>query len=376
MAREFSIYVTTYQGLEEILLEELQMYSIGNKHEIRKRGVAFIGSLKDIYLANLQLRTALRVLINLESFSIHQVDDLYQMGKQISWKKWFDSDKTLAIDTVVRSPLFKNKMYAAQLLKDAICDHFVQNGMERPYVDLRTPQIKVHLLIAGDKCTISMDSSGDSLHKRGYKMATGVAPISEVLAAGILKIANKNSSHNIYDAMCGSGTILCEAALMEQNIAPGKYRSHYCFRNWLFHDRSIWQKVIDQTEGQGCTAKHQIKGSDIHGLAVKDSRQNLASIDVSSIPSVEKLDFFDSKAPYPNGLLVMNPPYDKRIPLHDAQFFYKRIGDKLKKDYKGWSAAIFSANIPALKALGLKPSRRFPLWNGPLEGRLFLYDLY
>ncbi|MDC1205187.1 THUMP domain-containing protein, partial [Salibacteraceae bacterium] len=214
MKSEFNIYVTTYQGLEEILLEELVQSKIGSKHEIRKRGVAFAGNIEDVYRANYLVRSALRVLINLVSFELNEANDLYDFGKKVEWDKWFFPQKSIAIDAIVRNEHFKNSVYAAQLLKDAICDRFVENESERPNVDLKLANVRINLLIAGASCTISMDSSGDSLHKRGYKTVSGVAPLSEVLASGILKLSGWDGKSELYDGMCGSGTLLTEAFLL------------------------------------------------------------------------------------------------------------------------------------------------------------------
>ncbi len=372
----FNLYVTTYQGLEETLLNELIQNQIGTQHEIRKRGVAFKGDLVSVYAANYSVRTALRVLVNLKTIELNESNDLYDLGKSIEWEKYFGHKKTIAIDAVVRTELFKNSVYAAQLLKDSICDRFIESGSERPDVDLKKADIRIHLLIAGNNCTISLDSSGDSLHKRGYKTVSGKAPLSEVLAAGIIQLANWDGKTNFHDGMCGSGTLLSEAFLISKNAACGKYRTNYCFKNWKNFDQDLWSDIQSQARSKENDDISRIYGSDSHPYAVEDAQMNLASAKMDQDIDVYKRDFFKSPAPEASGLLVMNPPYDKRIPLADAKQFYAEIGDKLKSDYKGWTAAIFSANIPAIKSLGLKPKRRIPLWNGPLEGRLMLYELY
>ncbi len=376
MKSEFVIYVTTYQGLEEVLLEELRQNKIGSKHEIRKRGVAFVGNMDDVYRSNYTLRTALRVLINLVSFEINSNDDLYDHGKKIEWEKYFYPQKTIAIDAVVRTEVFKNSVFAAQLLKDSICDRFIDLGSERPDVDLKNADIRIHLLIAGNRCTISLDSSGDSLHKRGYKTVSGKAPLSEVLAAGLIQLSNWDGNSYLFDGMCGSGTLLTEAYMNSRNVAAGKFRNNFCFKQWRMFERADWLALKKSMDGEQRNSKTPITGSDNHPYALEDARMNLASAGFEHFVDVFKKDFFTSPAPAESGLLIMNPPYDKRITLADAKQFYAEIGDKLKSDYKGWTAAIFSANIPAIKALGLKPKRRIPLWNGPLEGRLMLYNLY
>jgi len=376
MKSEFNIYVTTYQGLEEILLEELVQSKIGSKHEIRKRGVAFAGNIEDVYRANYLVRSALRVLINLVSFELNEANDLYDFGKKVEWDKWFFPQKSIAIDAIVRNEHFKNSVYAAQLLKDAICDRFVENESERPNVDLKLANVRINLLIAGASCTISMDSSGDSLHKRGYKTVGGVAPLSEVLASGILKLSGWDGKSELYDGMCGSGTLLTEAFLLSKNTPCGKYRQKFCFQQWRNLDGDKWKEIKDESKRIESDNVARISGGDSHPYAIEDAKMNIAAASMDQDIDVFQRDFFNSPAPAASGFLIMNPPYDKRITLADAKQFYSEIGDKLKTDYKGWTAAIFSANIPAIKALGLKPKRRIPLWNGPLEGRLNIYELY
>ena len=376
MKSEFNIYVTTYQGLEEILLEELVQSKIGSKHEIRKRGVAFAGNIEDVYRANYLVRSALRVLINLISFELNEANDLYDFGKKVEWDKWFFPQKSIAIDAIVRNEHFKNSVYAAQLLKDAICDRFVENESERPNVDLKLANVRINLLIAGASCTISMDSSGDSLHKRGYKTVSGVAPLSEVLASGILKLSGWDGKSELYDGMCGSGTLLTEAFLLSKNTPCGKYRQKFCFQQWRNFDGDKWKEIKDESKRIESDNVARISGGDSHPYAIEDAKMNIAAASMDQDIDVFQRDFFNSPAPAASGFLIMNPPYDKRITLADAKQFYSEIGDKLKTDYKGWTAAIFSANIPAIKALGLKPKRRIPLWNGPLEGRLNIYELY
>lgn len=376
MKSEFNIYVTTYQGLEEILLEELVQSKIGSKHEIRKRGVGFAGNIEDVYRANYLVRSALRVLINLVSFELNEANDLYDFGKKVEWDKWFFPQKSIAIDAIVRNEHFKNSVYAAQLLKDAICDRFVENESERPNVDLKLANVRINLLIAGASCTISMDSSGDSLHKRGYKTVGGVAPLSEVLASGILKLSGWDGKSELYDGMCGSGTLLTEAFLLSKNTPCGKYRQKFCFQQWRNFDGDKWKEIKDESKRIESDNVARISGGDSHPYAIEDAKMNIAAASMDQDIDVFQRDFFNSPAPAASGFLIMNPPYDKRITLADAKQFYSEIGDKLKTDYKGWTAAIFSANIPAIKALGLKPKRRIPLWNGPLEGRLNIYELY
>jgi len=311
MKSEFNIYVTTYQGLEEILLEELVQSKIGSKHEIRKRGVAFAGNIEDVYRANYLVRSALRVLINLVSFELNEANDLYDFGKKVEWDKWFFPQKSIAIDAIVRNEHFKNSVYAAQLLKDAICDRFVENESERPNVDLKLANVRINLLIAGASCTISMDSSGDSLHKRGYKTVSGVAPLSEVLASGILKLSGWDGKSELYDGMCGSGTLLTEAFLLSKNTPCGKYRQKFCFQQWRNFDGDKWKEIKDESKRIGSDNVARISGGDSHPYAIEDAKMNIAAASMDQDIDVFQRDFFNSPAPAASGFLIMNPPYDK-----------------------------------------------------------------
>ena len=375
----YSVFVSTYQGVEESLLEELQEIGISESRlKLSRRGVAVSDcSIEEIYRFNYILRTGLRVLLNLEHLEIEQASDLYDSVKSIDWTEWFGNDQTFKIDAVAnRSELFNNSLFAARLTKDAIADLFREKTGERPSVDFDYPDIRIHILISGSSLTVSLDSSGDSLHKRGYKTGSFRAPLSEVLASCMLRKAGFTKEMTLYDPMCGSGTILCEGYMMATNTPAGKFRKRWAFQEWKNYNRGAFFTIMDECDAKRTKYSGEIIGGDQIGNNVGLTKENLGAVGCTS-GIADKIDFFESTGLNTTpGLLLTNPPYGERIELSEAREFYKSIGDVFKKQFSGWSAGVFSANIPASKALGLKPKRRYPLWNGPLEGRLFMYDLY
>ncbi|MBD78641.1 MAG: RNA methyltransferase [Crocinitomicaceae bacterium] len=376
----YQVFISTYQGLEDILIEELKELGISpSRLKVSRRGVSVSGcDLKDIYTFNYLLRTALRVLINLDHLRINSANDLYDAARNIDWSEWFSVRQSFKIDAIANnSEFFRNSLYAARLVKDAIVDNFRDNEGKRPSVDFDYPDVKIHVLISGNTTTLSIDSSGESLHKRGYKSGIFRAPISEVLAAAMLKQAGFNSKMNLFDPMCGSGTILCEGYLLATNTPAGKFRRHWAFQEWKNYDKGEFLNLIDSCNANITKFSGSIYGTDLVGNNVGLTKSNLGNVGYSS-GRIEKADFFESANHFnvESGLLLTNPPYGERLELSEARDFYKNMGDQFKQQFSGWTAGVFSANIPALKGLGLKPRRRIPLWNGPLEGRLFLYDLY
>ncbi|UTW60751.1 class I SAM-dependent RNA methyltransferase [bacterium SCSIO 12741] len=376
----YNTFVSTYQGLEEVLEEELQELGYSDRIVRKVRRGVYLEKLdlEDIYRLNYELRTALRVLINLRSFRIFRADQLAHKLRHEKWERWFLPEHSFKVEAVVnRSELFRNSQYAAQVAKDGIVDHFMDKFGKRPEVELRYPQIRIHLLISSDQVTISLDSSGESLHKRGSKVSNGIAPLSEVLASGILKLSGWTPDTPLFDPMCGSGTFLTEAYGIATKTPAGKYRREFAFQNWNNFNSDTWQSVKDESNAK--TLPHseslQIRGADRSPDAMRSSRRNLDQIGAGRV-QISKEDFFRSFPKESEGMLIMNPPYDKRIQLDGEDSFYPRIGDQFKKAYPGWRAGVFSSNMPQLKRTGLKPQKRIPLFNGPLEGRLFLFELY
>ena len=372
----YNIYVSTYQGLEEVLKDEIEELLLVENAEIRRRGVQLTDRpLTDVYKLNFHLRTALRVYLELEKFEITQSQDFYDVAKKIEWEDWFGVEDTFKIEaTVNNSEFFNNSNYASQLLKDALCDRFVEKFESRPSVSVEFPDVQIHVQISSNSCTISMNSSGESLHKRGYKVKQTPAPISEVLAAGILKLTGWKGEKPLIDPMCGSGTFLAEAFLHSENISGGKFRKYFPFKRWKKFDPEQYAAARKRRTIKG--EKAYIAGYDIHRGSIEASGYNLDQLSRGRNPHLSVHDFFKLEKPFPKGIIVMNPPYDVRLQQDDIEEFYAQIGDHLKTNFQGWDAWIFSSNIPALKCVGLKPSIRIPLYNGPLEGRLMHYQLY
>lgn len=372
------IYITTYQGLEDTLFDEIVELGIPkNRVKIVKRGVSVSDcSLKEVYQFNYELRCAIRVLINLASFQIREVKDLHWKSKSINWHQWFEPNQTFKVDGIVNnSEEFNNPKYAAQVTKDGIVDCFKNTKGERPDVDTYNPDIVIQVLVSKNNVTISLDSSGDSLHKRNYKSGSFRAPLSEVLAAGMVKKCGFKNGMDLYDPMCGSGTLLTEGYQIACKTPAGKYRDWWAFENWSVFKEEDFIEVKENAAKKEEEFKGNLYYGDQYLANVEMTEDNLKAVGYYKMKE-HSSDFFHSTKPSDSGIIVMNPPYDVRLELNESKAFYKQIGDQFKQQFSGWNAGVFSGNIPALKALGLKPSRRIPLWNGPIEGRLNMYDMY
>lgn len=374
--KTWNVFVSTYQGLEEELAKEVNEVLNDEVAEIRRRGVAIPNRmLPEVYKLNYYLRLGLRVQIELERFELKETNDLYQKGKEIKWEDWFDVANSFKIDVNANnSELFKHSKYAGQLLKDAICDRFRDLTGERPNIDTKTPDIWIHLQISSNNCTISLNSSGDSLHRRGYKLRQTPAPISEVLAAGIIKLSGWEGNTPFYDGMCGSGTFLAEAFMLMDDIPAGRWRRRFSFKRWKCYEQEDFELVRRNIRIP--SKKIYVGGSDIHPGSISAAQLNLKDLFKGRKPQVKQADFFNLEKPFKKGILIMNPPYDVRLKDKDIREFYKKLGDQLKQHWQGWDAWIYSGNIDALKNLGLKPKQRIPLWNGPIEGRLMHFPLF
>lgn len=369
------LVATTFVGLEEVLAKEIE--AIGGKHiNIGTRAVTFEGSKQQLYRANLELRTAVRILQVLDEFQVKTEEQLYNRVKAFNWPHYFDVDQTFAITPVVHSYLFTHSHYVALKTKDAIADRFREELGRRPNVNLLTPHMRINIRIQGKNATLSLDSSGDSLHKRGYRIQTVKAPINEVLAAGMLKIAGWEGDRPFLDPMCGSGTIPIEAALMAANIPANFYRKGFGFQNWNNFDAEQWEEILSSAREQFRTPEVPILGYDKSLRAVKIIDDNLREVKMSETIQIEKQNFLKAEAPHAEGLLIMNPPYDERLTREDIGAFYKKIGDQLKQNFAGWDAWIISSNMEALKEVGLRTSKKMTLYNGPLECKYQHYELY
>ena len=366
----------TSYGLEELLVEELK--GIGAKDiQQLNRAVAFTGDKAVLYKANFLLRTALRVLIPLREFTATNERELYQGVQRIDWSKHFHIKQTFAVDATVNSKYFNHSKYVALKSKDAIVDQFRQKTGRRPSVDPKWPEIRIHVYIRDNRCTLSLDSSGFSLHKRNYRNSDHPAPINEVLAAGMLMLAGWKGQTNLIDPMCGSGTILSEAALIAQNIPPGALRNYkYSFMNWRDFDKPLWKSIREEALSKKKTFEHKLLGYDASPLVIRAAKDQLFQPEFYPI-RFAKSSFEDLKPPVKEGIVIMNPPYGERMgEEEEIANLYKTIGDKLKKDFTGYEAWLITANMEALKSVGLKTAKRLTLFNGPLECRFCKYELY
>ncbi len=372
----FTMIATTLYGLEEVLAEELRQ--LGASHlELLNRAVRFSGDKELMYRANLHLRTALRVLIPVHHFHLETQKDLYHETQKIDWSSHLKVTRTLAVDGRIHSSLFTHTKYARLRVKDAIVDQFRESTGLRPSVDVNTPSLRVHLHLDETKGTILLDSSGDSLHRRGYRLDPIEAPLNEVLAAGIILLGNWTPGQTMIDPMCGSGTLLAEAGLMAINRASGWFRTSFGFMGWKTFDRALWRRIrrearmAERSEYSGL-----LLGSDISANNAAAARKNITRAGLDHLISIQVKDFKDRIPPDGGGVMITNPPYSERLEEKDIIALYQSIGDRLKTAYAGYDAWILSGNLKALKFLGLKPKRRIILYNGSIECRLAHFPVY
>lgn len=371
-----SIFIAkTISGLEEVLATELRDLG-ASEVTVLRRAVSFKGDKALLYKANYWLRTALRILVPLTSFEIENENDLYTQINAFPWEDIFDVDQTIALDAVVTDSPITHSHYASLKSKDAIVDRFREKLGIRPSVDIENPDIRINLHIYRNKCDVSLDSSGMSLHKRGYRQAIAEAPLSEVLAAGLILLSGWDKKSNFIDAMCGSGTLLIEAALIANNMAPGQYRDTFGFMRWNDYDNDLWNKMVDASLDQGVEFEHRIVGSDISERNLAAARTNIRSARLHKDIELVVSPFETFDPPDGSGILIMNPPYGERIQVDDIIGLYQSIGDRLKNRYSGFDAWIISADLQALKYIGLKPTAKLPVFNGQLECRFVHFSIY
>ncbi|MCC6182573.1 MAG: class I SAM-dependent RNA methyltransferase [Bacteroidia bacterium] len=366
---------TTFHGLEDILANEL--LKLGARDIVPfKRGVSFTGDKGFMYKANLCLRTALKVLVPLFSFTAYDEHELYHQIKKYEWEKLLNTDDTLAINATVNSDEFNHSLYVSQKTKDAICDRFVEKFDVRPNVDLDHPTLRIYIHIFKNQVSVSLDSSGDSLFKRGYRVDIDTAPMKEVLAAGMVLLSNWQPHLPLIDGMCGSGTLGIEAALYANNIPPGVFRKEFGFMKWHDYEAELWDKIYDACINRIKDGTPTIISNDIDIKPLEMAKRNGATAKVDDVITYENKSFFDLMPNKPHGTILLNPPYDERIKMEDTNAFYKQIGDKLKKDFGGWTAWIITSNMEAIKHIGLHPSKKMTLFNASLECKLLKYERY
>ena len=368
----------TFKGLEQVLATELVQLGANNV-QVERRAVSFTGDKRMLYTANMCLRTASRVLVPILSFKAQKADDIYEQVKALDWSQYMTIKTTFQIDATVYSDYFRHSQFVTYRVKDAIVDYWMERENQRPSVKLEGADLYLNVHIAGDRVTLSLDSSGESLHKRGYRVANTQAPINEALAAGMLLLAGWNGQSDFYDPMCGSGTLLIEAALIARNIAPGVYRQGFAFEKWADFDADLWDEVYND-DSREREFKHKIYGSDAGFYAVQAATKNIQSaslqrdIEVKQI-RIEELRLADTNT---EGALVMiNPPYGERLSQDkNVLRLYQDMGTALKHQFNGATAWIISSNEDALKCVGLRPAKKIHLVNGDLECLFNKYELF
>ncbi|WP_159023469.1 class I SAM-dependent RNA methyltransferase [Formosa sp. L2A11] len=375
MENNFKMVAKTLFGFEELLAKELTQLGALDV-EVGVRNVSFVGDKGFMYKANLGLRTAIKILKPIRTFRVVTEQDIYDNVYKMQWENYLKPTGTLAIDATVNSTVFTHSLYIAQKTKDAIVDKFRNTTGVRPNVDLKFPDLKVNIHIDREKCTISLDSSGDSLHKRGYKTATNIAPINEVLAAGLIMHSGWDGQTDFMDPMCGSGTILVEAAMIACNIPPNLMRKEFAFERWEDWDVELFEKIETSLLSKTRDFHHKIMGYDKSPSAVTKAIENVKNAHLEEFISVKHEDFFKTRKSGNEKLhMLFNPPYGERLNI-EMEEFYGSIGDTLKQNYPGTDAWLITSNLEALKCVGLRPSRKIKLFNAKLESRFVKYVMY
>lgn len=371
---KFEIIAKTLQGLEEILAQEISELG-GENIEIGKRMVSFRGDKELLYKANLYCRTALRILKPIYSFTASDTDDVYNKIKSFDWQQYLSPDQTFSIESVVFSEEFKHSKFVTYRAKDAIVDFFMEKTGKRPSVRLNNADLILNLHIAHNTCTLSLDSSGESLHKRGYRIGQTEAPINEVLAAGLILKSGWRGEKNFIDPMCGSGTILIEAAMIATNTAPGIYRKDFAFERWSDYDEELFDTLYNDDSNEK-EFKFKIYGSDISPKAIAIAQENIKSAGMSKYIDLQVKPFQQYTEAPENGILITNPPYGERISSKDLLGLYEMIGSQLKHVFKGYDAWIISYHNECFNKIGLKPAACINLMNGSLECEYRKYEIF
>lgn len=370
----FEMIAKTFQGLENVLAEELTNLG-ANDIQIGRRMVSFTGDLEMLYRANFQLRTAIRVLKPIKHFRATSADEVYEAVKQIDWSKYLTNDTTFAVDSVVFSTEFRHSKFVAYKVKDAIVDQFREKTGDRPNIRITNPDLQLHIHVAEYDCTLSLDSSGESLHRRGYRQEAVEAPLNEVLAAGIILMTGWRGESDFIDPMCGSGTLPIEATLIAKNIAPGVYRQGYAFEKWPDFDQELFERIYND-DSQEREFTHKVYGYDNNRQAVEIATRNVKAAGLSSDITIQFQDFKDFTQPSEPAILISNPPYGERISAPDLLGLYRMIGERLKHQFMDNEAWILSYREECFEAIGLKPSLKTPLYNGSLECELRKYQIF
>ena len=374
MNQEFELIAKTFQGLEEILAQELTELGAGNI-QIGRRMVSFTGDKTMMYRANFNLRTAIRVLKPIKHFQATNADEVYNAVKAIAWENYMDNTTSFSVDAVVFSEVFRHSKFVAYKVKDAIVDYFREKTGSRPSVRINNPDLALNIHIAEDQCTLSLDSSGESLHRRGYRQEQVEAPLNEVLAAGMILMTGWRGECDLIDPMCGSGTIPIEAALIARNIAPGVFRKEFAFEKWKDFDKELLDSIYND-DSQEREFTHKIYGYDNNPKANEIATHNVKAAGLTKDIVLKVQAFQQFEQPKEKSLIIMNPPYGERISSDDLLGLYQMIGERLKHAFTGNDAWILSYRDECFDQIGLKASVKIPLFNGALECQFRKYQLF
>ena len=374
MEQEFELIAKTFMGLEPVLAEELTQLGANNV-QIGRRMVSFTGDKEMMYRANFQLHTAIRILKPIKHFKARSAEEVYEQVQKIKWDDILDVKKTFSVDSVVYSEEFRNSRFVTYKVKDAIVDWFREKQGTRPNISVSNPDIRLNIHIAEDNATLSLDSSGESLHRRGYRQEQVEAPLNEVLAAGMILMTGWKGECDLIDPMCGSGTIAIEAALIARNISPGVFRKEFAFEKWNDFDQDLFDMIYND-DSQEHEFEHHIYGYDIDMKAVNTASLNVRAAGMSKDITIAQQDFKDFQQPAEKSIIVMNPPYGERISTPNLLGTYKMIGERFKKAFAGNEAWVLSYREECFEQIGLKPSIKIPVYNGSLECEFRKYVMF
>ena len=374
MNQQSELIAKTFQGLEEVLAQELTELGADNI-EIGRRMVSFTGDKEMMYRANFCLRTAIRILKPIKHFTAQNADEVYDAVKSIEWTDFLNNTDSCAVDAVVFSETFRHSKFVAYKVKDAIVDYFRERTGNRPSVRINNPDLAINIHIAENQCTLSLDSSGESLHRRGYRQEQVEAPLNEVLAAGMILMTGWRGECDLIDPMCGSGTIPIEAALIARNIAPGVFRKEFGFEKWKDFDQELFDNIYnDDSKEREFT--HKIYGYDNNPKANEIATHNVKAAGVSKDVVLRIQPFQQFEQPTEKSIIITNPPYGERISANDLLGLYQMIGERLKHAFVGNDAWILSYRDECFDQIGLKPSVKVPLFNGALECQFRKYQIF
>lgn len=374
---KMKFFITSAKGLEELVAAEISALGISGT-KIERGGVSFTGRIEDGYKACLWLRTASRVLLTLGEFPCASPQELYDGVRLIDWPGYLTPDMTMAVDSVLRDSAMTHSGFIALKTKDAIVDSIRDKFGRRPDVDTKSPDLRVNVHLVKNSCTVSLDMAGDPLDRRGYRLDRNKAPLRENMAAALVAFSGWTGETPLYDPMCGSGTIVIEAALKASNSAPGLLRERFGFQNWQGHDSTLWRQLLTEAKDlKKSELAVRLKGSDRSPGSIEMAKQNAARAGVGRLTAFTTADIGTFAPAASPAMIIFNPPYGDRMgELEELAALYRIFGDILKKRCAGSTAYILCGNSELVRHIGLKATRRIPIWNGPIECRLLKYEMY